>query len=424
MFFIASLPEDEMTIRQFPLGAGSVAAWVQREEPDIEIRITATPEDVFSWKPDLLAISSVTQCYNGARRLARRAVDELGIPVVLGGYHISAVPHLLDPEFTAGVIGEGEWPMAALVRRYRELGNLPAQVLRNIPGLCYHDPLSGVVINERPRPIPMDTLPRPVRNISRGARNIMMFSSRGCAYRCRYCASSRHWGKLRLHTARRFVDDLHDLVERYDAASIRLQDDLFFADRRRIHEIVRLMDAEGLLGRMSFHGFITSNLADEETFAAAKRMGFHTIRFGAETGSDRLLKLMKGRWASVENHQRCIDLGRRFGIGISAAFMLGTPGETREDLEQTAAFIERNAGRLEIEGFYLTTPIPGTPYWDFALERGLVSEPMDWDRLNLDFAKTRSFGFDTCLYLNGENVPLEVVREYHERITAVATMVV
>jgi radical SAM superfamily enzyme YgiQ (UPF0313 family) len=174
---------------------------------------------------------------------------------------------------------------------------------------------------------------------------------------------------------------------------------------------------------MSFHGFITSNLADEETFAAAKRMGFHTIRFGAETGSDRLLKQMKGPWASVAAHQRCIDLGRKHGIAISVAFMLGTPGETVADLESTVAFLERNRDHLLVEGFYLTTPVPGTPYWDLALRRGLVRPDMDWDRLNLDFAKVDSFDFERCIYLNADTVPLEVLRRYHEHIAGSFAMV-
>ncbi len=421
LFFIASLPEDELPKHQFPLGAGSVAAWIAREDPDMEIRVTATPADLDTWRPDLLAISSVTQCYNAARTLANHAC-EIGIPVVLGGYHISAVPHLLDSEFTAGILGEGEVPMAQLARCLKETGAFPTDDLRNIPGICFHDG-HGVTINTKPDALDMDQLPLPWRNISPGARNIMMFSSRGCAYRCRYCASSRHWGHLRMQSARRFVDDLHDLVARYQATSIRLQDDLFFADKKRIGEIVRLMDDENLLGQLSFHGFITSNLADEPTFAAAKKMGFHTIRFGAETGSDRMVKLMKGPWASISHHQRCIDLGREFDIKISAAFMLGTPGETRADLDQTLAFVTDNRRDLMIEGFYLTTPIPGTPYWDFALERGLVTEPMNWDRLNLDFAKTESFNFDNCIYLNADQVPLTELRDYHQRIVEAANFV-
>jgi len=360
----------------------------------------------------------VTQCYNQARRVAARVKSELGVPVVLGGYHISALPTRLDLEFDVGVLGEGELPMAALVRCFCETGRFPADRLRDIPGLCWREGpgRDDVRANQQPPRIAPDELPRPLRNISRGARNIVMFSSRGCAYRCAFCASSRHWGRLRNHGARRFVDELKELVRDYDATSIHLLDDLFFADRNRVAGIAALLDAEGLRDRFTFRGFTTSNLAEDALFATARRLGFRSIRFGAETGSDRLLKRMKGPWASVESHQRCIDLGLKHGLKVSAAFMLGTPGETVEDLEATVAFLERNRGRFEINGLYLTTPIPGTPYWDLALQKGLVSADMDFDRLNIDFGRTMSFDFDRCIYLNGENVPLATVARYYERI--------
>jgi radical SAM superfamily enzyme YgiQ (UPF0313 family) len=149
----------------------------------------------------------------------------------------------------------------------------------------------------------------------------------------------------------------------------------------------------------------------------ATHIGFKSIRFGAETGSDRLLKDMKGKWASVENHQRCIDLCQELGLEVSAAFMVGTPGETEEDLQLTYQFLKRNADVLRINGLYLTTPMPGTSYWDLAMQKGLVSEDenMDWSRLNLDIMKEKSFDFHDAIYLNEDNMPLEVVIEYARR---------
>jgi Zn-dependent peptidase ImmA (M78 family) len=79
-------------------------------------------------------------------------------------------------------------------------------------------------------------------------------------------------------------------------------------------------------------------------------------------------------------------------------------------------FLERNRGRFRINGLYLTTPIPGTPYWDLALRKGLVSVDMDFDRLNIDFGKTMSFDIRRCIYLNEDLVPLETVGRYYAMI--------
>jgi radical SAM superfamily enzyme YgiQ (UPF0313 family) len=183
------------------------------------------------------------------------------------------------------------------------------------------------------------------------------------------------------------------------------------------------MEKDGLIGALSFHGFITSNLASRDLLEAAKYMGFRSIRFGAETGSERLLKSMKGSWASVHSHQKCIDLCAELGLEVSAAFMLGTPGETETDLESTYAFLKRNQGVLKINGLYLTTPIPGTPYWDMAMQKGLVDEDMDWDRLNFDFRKIQSFDPKAAPYMNNESMPIEKVLEYAHRFQTEFAMV-
>lgn len=414
--YIASLPEDDMPNRQFPLGIGYVAACLERAMPDVEIKLSADIEEVIREKPDLLGISSVSQCFNNALVMAQRAKQDLGIPVLLGGYHISSIPHKLSKWFDAGVIGEGEMPFVELVRLWRQRGQYTACDMICIKGICFHEG-DKITITSPSDPVdPIDGLPYPKRNISPGARNIFVFSSRGCVYRCKFCASTRHWRKFRPHSAEYFVKELRYLREVYKAKSIYLLDDLFFADQKRVARIIKLLDEQGLLGSFSFESFISSNLATRETLLMARDLGFTAIKFGAETGSERLLKEMKGPQASVRHHQRCIDLCQEFGLEVRAPFMFGTPGETMEDLELTYQFLKRNKGSLKIHGFYLTTPVPGTPYWDLALAKGLVSEDMDWGRLNIDYLKGQSFDLGRAIYLNEENVPLEVLRDYFQKL--------
>jgi len=418
MFFIASLPEDNLEKRQFPLGPGYIGAYLEKNLQQIEVIITATKEDIFKERPDILGISSVSQCFKQAKSVAKAVKEEFGIPIVIGGYHISSMPHTLPPCFDIGVIGEGETPMLQIVQTLIKEKSLKPERLTGIGRICFHDRSGKIVVTPNTDPIsPLDSLPFPKRNIRRGARNIHMFTSRGCIYRCKFCASTRHWGKFRAHSYRYVVDELKYLICEYDATSIHLLDDLFFANQSRLYAIADLMKKENLLGRLTFHGFISSDLAKREVLKVAKDIGFQSIRFGMETGSDRLLKEMKGKQASVENHQRCIDLCHELGLEVRGSIMLGAPGETEEDLRLTYQFLKRNAEVLKIDGFYLTTPIPGTPYWELALQKGLVSEAedMDWGRLNLDIMKKTSFNFNKAIYLNEENMPMETVLEYARR---------
>ncbi|WP_457572980.1 B12-binding domain-containing radical SAM protein [Desulfolithobacter sp.] len=415
ILFVASLPEEQLHKRQLPLGVGYLAAYVEQYLPDVTVHITADPNEIFRQQPDLLGISSVSQCFNQAHELARQAKERLDIPVILGGYHITSLPHRLQPCFDVGVIGEGERTFFQLVKVILEEEGLSPERLRNIHGICYHEPGKGIRVTPQATPLAdIDELPYPKRNISPGARNIYQFSSRGCIYRCKFCASSRHWRRFRPHSAEYFVKELQHLQQTYNATSIHLLDDLFFADAKRVRDIVRLMHGNNMLGQFHFDSFISSNLASRETLLMAKTMGFNSIKFGGETGSDRLLKQIKGPHASVANHQRCIDLCRELQLDVRASFIFGSPGETEEDLDKTYLFLKKNKGILKIHGFYLTMPIPGTPYWDLALRKGLVSEEMDWSRLNIDYLKQQSFDLDNAIYLNEENVPRTVLKQYFE----------
>ena len=415
MFFITSLLEDELEKRQLPLGVGYIGAYLENHLQDIEVIMTASMKDIFKEKPDILGISSVSQCFEQAKSVAELVKKELGIPIVLGGYHISSLPHTLPQCFDIGVIGDGEKPMLEAVKILKEEKTLDPDKLEKIDGICFHNNDGKITVTTVTDSIDsIDMLPFPKRNIHRGARNIHMFTSRGCIYRCKYCASSQHWRKFHEHSSEYVVSELKYLINEYDTTSIFLLDDLFFANRKRLYAIAVLLEKEGLISRLTFHGFITSNLAKRDILGVAKQIGFRSIRFGAETGSDRLLKEMKGKWASVENHQRCIDLCQELGIEVRAAFMFGTPGETEEDIQLTHQFLKRNTEVLKIDGFYLTTPIPGTPYWQLAMQKGLVSEgeDMDWSKLNLDILKKESFDFNKVIYLNEENIPLDILIEY------------
>ena len=84
--------------------------------------------------------------------------------------------------------------------------------------------------------------------------------------------------------------------------------------------------------------------------------------------------------------------------------MLGFPGETLEDMHRTFDFIRGNEGKMFVEGFYLTVPLPGTELWTWAVQKGYVSEQMDWQGLNLCFDNP-DFDWDRFLYLNEEAVP-------------------
>jgi radical SAM superfamily enzyme YgiQ (UPF0313 family) len=157
--------------------------------------------------------------------------------------------------------------------------------------------------------------------------------------------------------------DIKDCVGRYtNIKEFNILDDLWAYPPARFAEFRDAWLAAGYEKKYRLRGFIRSNMASKEMFLDMKRMGFTRIRFGAESGSDHVLKLVS-KGETVADHQRAIDIAHSVGFPISASFMRGIPGETADDLKTTRAFIEKNKGKLIVEGDYVFKPFPGAPLW-------------------------------------------------------------
>ncbi|MFQ5412150.1 MAG: radical SAM protein [Phycisphaerae bacterium] len=393
-----------------PLAFGYIASVLQHElDHPFDFRITNEPYDLVDYRPDVIGIGSVTSCFWQVIEFAdifRRELPDTNL--VVGGHHISALPHRLPSTIDVGVIGEGEDTFLELMRSHEPGRGWEYDTLRRIPGITYRA-RNGNILQTSPRTLrrDLDTLPFPLRtkNPTRPDEAVV-FTSRGCPFRCTYCSTQEYWESYRRFSAGYFVRELEHILETApDVRSVYILDDLYVADRRRLREMARLIDAAGLNRRLSFHGFVRSNLVDEELCELLKTMNVAAIRFGAESGSDNVLQRMeRGGKCSVATHQQAIDLAHRYDMACGASFMLGYPGETLDDMIKTFDFIHRNRDKMFVEGFYLTVPLPGTELWGWAMNKGLVSESMDWRSLNLSFDNP-DFDWDHFLYLNEETVP-------------------
>jgi len=386
----------------YPLGLGYLAAYIEQREPEISCKICNTIREIVSFSPQIIGISSTSTAYESAKDIAKAIRKELPTAlIVLGGYHITALPYSLTPDFDIGVIGEGEETMLYIVR---------SCYYDDIPTMLFKGtilPFKGRLHKTSPRPYIKDlnSLPYPYRNIqAEHAKDVPMFTSRGCPYDCLFCASTTHWGKYRKFSAEYVIREMKHLVQAYNVDSILLHDDLFIADRTRFKTIADTV-IRGELGKpVKFHGFVRSNLVTEGIVILLKQMGFTSIRFGAESGSPKILKFLKGNTPTIEDHQNTIDLCAKHNLPVGGSFVFGTPGETLEDLIMTYNFIKKNEDKFKIMGFYILTPIPGTRLWGIAKDKGLVSDTMDWRKLNQD-PRRDAFNWDNMIYLNNDIIP-------------------
>ncbi|OEU67537.1 MAG: hypothetical protein BBJ57_10860 [Desulfobacterales bacterium PC51MH44] len=401
-----------------PLGIGYIASQLIQKNlvRENDIRIVDSKKAAIEFKPDILGVGSVTQVVGDARQIARQCKKANGCLTVLGGYHITCIPRSLPEEFDIGVIGEGELTFAELVEKFTK-GELTRKDLIKIRGICYHEDDKTVRTPPRGFIADIDSIPWPYRH-RRYSSDEPVFTSRGCPFHCTYCASRTFWGdKVRFRSADSVVNEISYLVDSRQPKEIAILDDLWMAHKERFREIVTKLVERGIPEKVSFRGFCRSNIVNEETILLFKDLNYRFVRFGAETGSERLLKKIKGRGISVADHQRVIDLSFKHGLKCSASFMFGVPGETITDIKLTEAFLRKNRCKFGISGLYLFNPMPGTVLWRELLKKGKVSENLDFERYQLDFLNPR-FSWDDILYFNEENIPLKQFQAIIESIKA------
>jgi len=399
-----------------PLGIGYIGSYLisQGLVREADIRIVDCLEEAIDFRPDILGVSAVSQVAGDARHFARKCKEFTGCLTVLGGYHVTCIPNQLPEEFDIGVMSEGELTFSEIMDKHMK-GRLDKSTLSGIRGICHRQ--DGRVVQTQPRELieDIDSLPWPLRHNSY-SNDEPIFTSRGCPFRCRFCASNTFWrAHTRFRSANSVVDEITNIVDTYQPKEIAILDDLWIADKKRFRNIVSSLASRGIPQKVTFRGFCRSDIVDEETILLFKKLNYSIVRFGAETGSERLLKRIKGKGISISDHQRVIDLCFKHGLKCGASFMFGIPGETLQDLRLTVEFLRRNKGKCHIVGFYLFNPIPGTALWNELLDMGEVSENLNLEQLQLDLLNS-NFSWNEVLYFNEKNISLTRFREFIESV--------
>lgn len=337
--------------------------------------------EIIKFKPSIVGISSLSPNYKLAIEYAKIA-KKYGLPVIIGGVHISVLPYSLTKDMDIGVIGEGEETICDLFELFKDEGKFDREKLQRINGIVYRDENNELHITPKREQIkPLDNIPFPARDVFKTNSKTYMFTSRGCPYRCAFCASSRFWDKVRFFSGEYVVSEIEHLIDEYKVHHIDFADDLFIVSKERIPLIIKLLRERNLLGRATFSCTAKSDLINDELVQLLKELGVNVIFLGLESGCDNILNYLKGGTVSVEDHENAIKTIRKYQIEVSGSFIIGSPKESMQDALETLNFIKKN--RVETLPIYPLTPFPGTPIWDYAKSKDLVNEEMDWNKLRL-----------------------------------------
>lgn len=314
---------------------------------------------------------------------AAGAVRQAGIdlPIIWGGYHPSILPEQTssDRYVDAVVRGQGELTLLELAGRLSQ-----GEDYTDIEGITFTRDGETVTnpdrkvedINNFPR-LPYERLDNPgqyLNNMHVGSRVINYVSSQGCPARCQFCAEPlvyrRRW---KAYSPDRVISDLEYLQSFLDVNGIMYFDSTYFVNERRAREISeKMVDKEMRLGWAANARAPQLGKFSDETFDVLKKSGLWAFLVGAESGSAGQLDQMQ-KDITPEDILEAARVATRHGIKITYSFIVGFPGETKAEAEETWNVMEEVS---KIVGEYNSqlhfyAPTPGNALYNKAVEMGL-----------------------------------------------------
>lgn len=408
--FITSYdPESPYQVSLPPLGIGYLSAYLKQQCWSAETSFHHTVEELIDAKPDLVAISSTTENFHHATTVAKRVKEALGIPVLGGGMHITSLPHALPSVYDLGVVGEGEQTLVDIYRLYEEVKNPTPADFRKLKGVVYHEDGQVVIAPGQDLIKEMDGLPYPDRElIDHGWKvpnwdTVHLVSSRGCPYKCSFCSSSLHWKRFRFFSPEYVANEIEFLRNRYNPETLYFFDDLFVGHIGRWRKVVQLFKERGIHKGVTFRAYARVDLITEQMAEEFAELNFKYIDFGFESNNTEILKFLTKTRVTPEINQRAVDLLVRNNISIGANFIIGSPPETRAMAQDSFDFAEHNRDAIDRCSVGPLQPLPGTPIWNYAKMKGLVSDDMDWSRLGVSYD---TFSWERFPFM-GENMDRE-----------------
>jgi anaerobic magnesium-protoporphyrin IX monomethyl ester cyclase len=338
-------------------------------------------QEIESFKPDIVAISSVTQNFHYVREYAGIA-KRFGRPVIVGGMHVTMIPQCLTRDMDVGCIGEGEQTFYELLKLYNSTGGLRSDGLAGIPGIVYHDGEKLARTAARSPIKSLDDLPHPKRSITGYHYRSYVYTARGCAYNCVFCSCSSHWGTVRYSSPEYVISEIDELIQN-GVKVIRFNDDNFIANKQRFLQIADLVIANDFHKKVKFSCWCRANNVTPEVVKALKAMNIVSVKMGLESGCDRTLQYLKGS-VTVKDNWAAVNQLKDTGIQVNGDFIIGAPEETYDEMMETYHFIKKS--RVDMVDISVLTPLPGTQVWEYALRKKLVTNDMDWASLDFRFS--------------------------------------
>ncbi len=342
---------------------------------------------------DLVGITTTAPTYSSALALANLIKQSNNSKkVVLGGPQATFLDRecLEKSAADAVVRGEGEATMLE-VADSTESGSL-----HHVEGITLRDGDAIVRNPDRKLIADLDEIQFPARDLLPMAKYLPpkstgVISSRGCPFRCIFCASSNVYHKtFRSRSADNVFDEVAQLVAQgYD--NVTMLDDNFILNKERAFKFADLVEENNLKFSWSCTGRVDS--VDEDLLGRLREVGCNGLFFGVESASDDTLKLIK-KGFSTDQVINAFDVLRDYDYATTASFMIGLPGDDGQKVADTINLAKQVMPDFAM--FSVTTPYPGTELYDNIDNYDLEITLDDWSEFTLTKPVVRTRALSTA----------------------------
>lgn len=310
----------------------------------------------------------------------------------------------LDQGVDYVLLGEAEETLSDLIARIEK----HQPIDHTIPGIVFKNTQGEVIKNERRSVIRnLDQLPMPAwdlidikkyKNIwqeKNGYFMINMGTTRGCPYKCNWCAKPIYGNRYNSRSPQNVVEEIQWLQQHFNVENIWFSDDIFGLKPKWVNEFADLLEEKNVSIKYKIQS--RADLLLQENYVAdLARSGCYSVWMGAESGSQKILDAMD-KGISVEDIRQSTLLLKKHGIKPSFFIQFGYLGEEVEDIDKTISLI--NELLPEDIGVSVSYPLPGTKFYE-KVKSDLVSKTnwTDSDDLDLMFKNTYSPDFYKTLH--------------------------
>lgn len=306
----------------------------------------------------VLVTSGMTYWYRGVHEVISVVKEAFpSAPVVLGGIYATLCAEHAEEQAGADFVIKG-W------------GEI--QILELLEGI------TGITPAYRPDLDDLDTLPSPAFDFYPHLDYSCVLTSRGCPFRCTYCASPLLSPRFVKRSPARVIAEIGRWVKEYGVEDIAFYDDALLVDSQFARALLQGIGKRDVKVRFHTPNGLHAQGITEEVAHLMRQAGFATIRLGLETVSPERQRAT-GSKVSNEEFQSAVQNLQQAGYTpeeIGTYVLAGLPGQRREEVEETIRFVKGCGARPYLAEY---SPIPGTPLWEEAVRHSpfdLRREPL------------------------------------------------